>query len=54
MTGTQPGELGMHWHTLTPIGYVDIWGNPSHVEAIVQVITQRLKTGTSASVSREA
>ena len=50
MTGIQPGELGMHWHTLTPIGYVDIWGNPSHVEAIVQVITQRLQTGTSASV----
>jgi PAS domain S-box-containing protein len=50
MTGTQPGELGMHWHTLTPIGYVDIWGNPGHVEAIVQVITQRLKTGTSAPV----
>jgi len=48
MTGIQPGELGMHWHTLTPIGYVDIWGNPSHVKAIVQVITQRLQTGTSA------
>ncbi len=51
MTGIQPGELGMHWHTLTPIGYVDIWGNPSHVKALVQVITQRLQTGTSASVS---
>src|SRR6266567_3646583 len=49
MTGIQPGELGMHWHTLTPIGYVDIWGNPSHVKAIVQVITQRLQTGTSAA-----
>src|SRR6266581_5619221 len=49
MTGIQPGELGMHWHTLTSIGYVDIWGNPSHVKAIVQVITQRLQTGTSAS-----
>jgi signal transduction histidine kinase/CheY-like chemotaxis protein len=49
MTGIQPGELGMHWHTLTPIGYVDIWGNPGHVKAIVQVITQRLQTGTSAS-----
>jgi hypothetical protein len=49
MNGIQPGELGMHWHTLTPIGYVDIWGNPSHVKAIVQVITQRLQTGTSAS-----
>ena len=49
MNGIQPGELGMHWQTLTPIGYVDIWGNPSHVKAIVQVITQRLQTGTSAS-----
>jgi signal transduction histidine kinase/DNA-binding response OmpR family regulator len=49
MTGIQPGELGMHWHTLTSIGYVDIWGNPSHVKAIVQVITQRLQTSTSAS-----
>ena len=49
MTGIQPGELGMHWHTLTSIGYVDIWGNPSHVKAIVRVITQRLQTGTSAS-----
>ena len=49
MTSTQPGELGIHWHTLTPIGYVDIWGNPSHVKAIVQVITQRLQTGTSTS-----
>lgn len=47
MTGIQPGEMGMHWHTLTPIGYVDIWGNPGHVEAIVQVITQRLQTGSS-------
>ncbi|HLX59065.1 MAG TPA: response regulator [Ktedonobacteraceae bacterium] len=43
ITGTGPGEAGMHWHTLTPIGYVDIWGNPSHVETMVQVITQRLQ-----------
>ncbi len=51
ISGIQPGELSMHWHTLTPIGYVDIWGNPSHVNAIVDVITQRLKTGTDDSVS---
>ena len=50
ITGTRPGELGIHWHTLTSIGYVDIWGNPDHVEAIVQVISQRLHTSTSASV----
>lgn len=48
ITGIQPGELGMHWHTLTPIGYVDIWGNPGHVKAIVQVITHRLQIGASA------
>jgi len=47
MTGVQPGELGMHWHTLTPIGYVDIWGNTSHVKALVQVITKRLQIGAS-------
>jgi signal transduction histidine kinase/CheY-like chemotaxis protein len=50
MTGIQPGELSMHWQTLTPIGYVDIWGNTSHVKAIVQLITQRLQTGESAWV----
>ncbi len=50
MTSTQPGELGIHWHTLTPIGYVDIWGNPSHVEVFVQMFTQPLQTGTSASI----
>ncbi|MEO8970909.1 MAG: response regulator, partial [Ktedonobacteraceae bacterium] len=50
MTDIQPGEMSMHWHTLTPIGYVDIWGNPSHVNAIVDVITQRLQTDTGTSV----
>jgi len=47
MTGVQPGALGMHWHTLTPIGYVDSWGNTSHVKALVQVITKRLQIGAS-------
>jgi len=50
MTSNQPGELGIHWHTLTPIGYVDIWGNPRHVEVFVQMFTQPLQTGTSASI----
>jgi CheY-like chemotaxis protein len=50
MTSTRPGELGIHWHTLTPIGYVDIWGNLSHVEAFVQMFTQPLQTSTSASI----
>jgi hypothetical protein len=47
MTSTRPGELGIHWHTLTPIGYVDIWGDPGHVEAFVHMFTQRIQAGTN-------